>query len=395
MDFTALLASRTETMGASAIREILKVVSQPGMVSLAGGIPSPESFPMERIKELTDLVFSKYGSSAFQYDLTEGFMPLREALTGYLARRGITASAGEILVQSGSQGILDALGKALLNRGDKVAVEAPTYLGAIQAFRPYEPEFIRMDMDENGLVPESLEEALKKHKIKFVYTVPTFQNPTGRSISLERRKRIAEIITAHGALLVEDDPYSNLRYTGAPLPAIKTMAPDNVVYISTLSKVLAPGLRIGICAAPPLISNWLTIVKQGVDLHTSTLSQAIAAEYISGGYLEEQLPRIIDLYRPKYRAMLSVLEEHLPEGFTFSRPEGGMFIWAEGPEGMDLEKTYWKAVERNVAYVPGKYFFTEPGEGAATMRLNFTMADVPGIKKAVKTLGSVLGDLEI
>ena len=392
MNFSNLFADRTKNMGASAIREILKVVGKPGMVSLAGGIPSPASFPMEKIHELTDAVFSKYGSSAFQYDLTEGFVPLREAMSQYLAGRGIKASAEELLIQSGSQGVLDSLGKILISKGDKIAVEAPTYLGAIQAFKPYEPEFIRMDMDEQGLVPESLEEVLKNHDIKFVYTVPTFQNPTGRSLSLERRKAIAEIIIRYNALLVEDDPYSNLRYTGSELPSIKTMAPDNVVYITTLSKVLAPGLRLGIVSAPQKVREWLVIVKQGVDLHTSTFSQAIAAEYVAGGYLDEQLPRIIELYRPKHAAMLGALEKYFPENWSFSRPEGGMFIWVEGPKGLNLVDLYWKAVENNVAYVPGKYFYTDAAEGFETMRLNFTMAEESVIVEAVERLASVLNN---
>ncbi len=390
MDFTNILAERTKSMGASAIREILKVVGQPGMVSLAGGIPSPESFPMEIMKELSDRVLSKFGPAAFQYDLTEGFAPLREVLSSYLGDRGITASPQQIIVQSGSQGVLDALGMVCISKGDKIAVEAPTYLGAIQAFRPYQPEFVSMEMDEEGLIPESLENTLKKHKIKFIYTVPTFQNPTGRSLTLARRKAIAEIIIKYGALLIEDDPYSNLRYTGEVLPPIKTFAPENVVYITTLSKVLAPGLRLGICAAPESIQKWLIIIKQGVDLHSSTLGQALAAEYLEGGYIKEQIPRIIELYRPKHRAMLEALDEYFPAGFTFSKPEGGMFIWAEGPEGMDLEKTYWKAIEKNVAYVPGRFFYTEKGKGLATMRLNFTMSEADVIRSAVKTLGDVL-----
>lgn len=390
MDFTNLLAERTQTMGASAIREILKVVGQPGMVSLAGGIPSPQSFPMDVIKDLTDRVLSKYGPAAFQYDLTEGFAPLRDVLSVYLGERGITASPQQIIVQSGSQGVLDALGMVCISKGDKIAVEAPTYLGAIQAFRPYQPEFVSMEMDEDGLIPESLEYTLKNHNIKFIYTVPTFQNPTGRSLSLERRKAIAKIIIKYGALLIEDDPYSNLRYTGEALPPIKTFAPENVVYITTLSKVLAPGLRLGICAAPESIQKWLIIIKQGVDLHSSTLGQAIAAEYLEGGYIKEQIPRIIELYRPKHKAMLEALDEYFPAGFNFSKPEGGMFIWAEGPDGMDLEKSYWKAIERNVAYVPGKFFYTEKGKGLATMRLNFTMSEADVIRSAVKTLGEVL-----
>ena len=390
MKFEQLLADRTRLMSVSAIREILKVVSQPGMISLAGGIPAPESFPMDKMRELTERVIDKYDSNAFQYDLTEGFIPLREALVGYLGQKNIHAAVDDILVASGSQGVLDALGKTLISPGDKIAVEAPTYLGALQAFNPYEPQYVRMDMDEDGLVPESLDETLKAHTVKFIYTVPTFQNPTGRSVTLARRKQIAEIIQRHDALLIEDDPYGALRYRGEDVPAIRTFAPEHVVYITTLSKILSPGLRLGICIAPPLIKKWLVIVKQGVDLHTNTFSQAIAAEYLAGGYLDEQLPKIINLYGPKLQAMLDAIEKYFPANFSWSKPEGGMFVWAEGPDGLDTEKLYWEAVKHNVAYVPGKFFYTQKGEGNATMRLNFTKSDEETIDRAIRILADVL-----
>jgi len=390
MDFKSLLAQRTRRMEASAIREILKVVSRPGMLSLAGGIPAPESFPLEIIKELTSRVIGKHSSSAFQYDLSEGFSPLREALTGYLRAKGIPASGDEIFIASGSQGVLDALGKILVSRGDTIAVEAPTYLGAIQAFNAYEPVYARLDTDDDGIVPESLERVLESGRIKFIYLVPTFQNPTGRTIPLVRRERIAGIIQKHNALLIEDDPYSALRYRGEDIPPIKTLAPENVVYVSTLSKVFAPGLRVGFFVAPQLIREWLVLAKQGVDLHTSTFNQALAAEYLLGGYLEAHLPKIIDIYRPKQEAMFHALEKYFPDGFKWSKPEGGMFIWAEGPKGVDMEKIYWKSIERNVAFVPGKFFFTRKGEGIETMRLNYTMADAEGIHTAVRILSEVI-----
>ncbi|GAK55715.1 putative transcriptional regulator, GntR family [Candidatus Vecturithrix granuli] len=390
MDFTHLLADRTKTMGASAIREILKVVSQPGMVSLAGGIPAPESFPMEIMGELTAKVIDKYASGAFQYDLTEGFPPLRTALVTYLAQKGIQATADEIMIASGSQGVLDAVAKVLIAKGDKIAVEAPTYLGALQAFNPYEPEYVRMDTDDDGLIPESLEQVVQTHKVKFIYLVPTFQNPTGRTIPVARRKRIAEIVQQYEALLIEDDPYSALRYRGENLPPIRTFAPEHVLYISTLSKVFAPGLRIGFYVGPPAISRWMVIVKQGVDLHTNTFSQALAAEYLAGSYLDQQLPKIVNLYRPKQEAMLTALDKYFPNNFMWSKPEGGMFIWAEGPQGIDAEELYWKAIEKKVAFVPGKYFYTQPGEGLATMRLNYTMSDEATIDRAIKTLSEVI-----
>jgi len=390
MDFENLLARRTRKIGASFIREMLKVVSQPGMLSLAGGYPAPESFPMEIISELATTVLKRYSSKAFQYDLTEGFIPLREALVDYLQKKGVRASVDEILITSGSQGVLDALGKVFISEGDKIAVEAPTYLGAIQAFNSYEPEYIRMDTDDDGLIPESLEQVLKSSRIKFIYLVPTFQNPTGRTITLERRERIANIIQEHNALLIEDDPYSALRCRGRDIPPIKTLAPGNVVYVSSFSKVFAPGLRIGFCVAPEMIRRWLVLVKQGVDLHTSTFNQALAAEYLSGGYLEQHLPKIISIYKPKQETMLHALEKYFPSSFRWAKPEGGMFIWAEGPKGFDMEKIFWKSVQKKVVFVPGKFFFTLEGEGVETMRLNYTLIDKETIDRAIEILSEVI-----
>ena len=390
MAFENLLADRTDQMGVNVIREILKVVAQPGMVSLAGGIPAPESFPLEIIRELTGIVIDKYASGAFQYGPTEGFWPLREALVDYLKDREIETGAAEILIASGSQGVLDAIGKVLISSGDQVAVEAPTYLGALQAFTPYEPDYVSMDTDDSGLIPESLDRVLASGKVKFIYLVPTFQNPTGRTLPLERRRQIADIIKKYNALLVEDDPYGALRYRGQAITPIKSLAPDNVVYISTLSKVFAPGLRIGFCHAPEQIRKWLVIVKQGIDLHTSTFSQALAAEYIAGGFLKRHLPKIIDLYRPKQEAMLTALDRYFPKEFKWSNPEGGMFLWVEGPQGFDMEKLYWKAVKRNVAFVPGQYFYASPDEGIETMRLNYTMTDEETIDNSIRILSEVI-----
>jgi len=376
-------------MGASAIREILKVVAQPGMVSLAGGIPAPESFPLEIMQELTQRVMETYGPAAFQYDRTEGFIPLCEALVGHLAAKGIQATADEIIIASGSQGVLDAIGKLVISKGDPVAVEAPTYLGAIQAFNPYEPEYVNLETDEQGLIPASLEWVLRSTPVKLIYLVPTFQNPTGRTIPLERRVEIARLIQQYNVLLVEDDPYSDLRYRGEPVPSIKSLAPEHVVYSSTLSKTFAPGLRIGFCVAPPVIRRWLVLVKQGVDLHTSTFNQALAAEYISGGYLQQHLPKILGIYRPRQEAMLAAMDRYLPAGFDWSHPEGGMFLWAEGPEGLDAAEFNERCIACHVAFVPGKYFFTEPGAGLATMRFNYTMIDEPAIDAAVRTVAEV------
>lgn len=385
-------ATRTAHMQLNAIREILKVVNRPGMVSLAGGIPAPESFPLALMQELTTTVLQKYGATALQYDATEGFPPLREALTAHLATKGVTATAEQILIFSGSQGVLDGLGKILISPGDAVAVEAPTYVGALSAFNPYEPAYIQIATDDQGIIPTALEAVLRRQPIKFLYLVPTFQNPTGRTLSLARRQAVAALIQQYGVLLVEDDPYSDLRYSGEALPPIKRFAPDHVVYISTLSKTFAPGLRIGFCVAPPEIQRWLVIAKQGVDLHTSTFNQALAAEYLTGGYLQQQLPKILAIYRPRQQAMLAALDRYMPASFQWTQPEGGMFLWLEGPEGLDTEEIYWRAIERQTAFVPGKFFYAEPGAGNATMRLNYTMANEETIDRAVRTLAAVISE---
>ena len=385
-----ILAERTGNMGSSAIREILKVLSRPGIVSLAGGMPAPEAFPMQYMKEITERVIDRYRTDALQYGTTEGFLPLREALSRHLKSRWIDATSDRINITTGSQGVLDSLGKILISPGDAVAVEAPTYLGAIQALNPYGPKYVRMRTDADGLIPESMEEVIKEHHPKMVYLIPTFQNPTGRTIPLNRRKRIAEIAEETNTLVIEDDPYGALRFRGTFIPPIYTMAPDHVVYCGSFSKVFAPGLRVGFYVAPQFIANWLVMAKQGVDLHTSSFTQALATEFLEGGYMDRHLPHIVELYKPKQEAMLNAMEEYFPKSFTWSKPDGGMFIWAEGPDGTDAMEIYNEAIENNVAFVPGRYFYTEEGEGKETMRLNYTMADATTIRDAIARLGRAI-----
>jgi 2-aminoadipate transaminase len=260
----------------------------------------------------------------------------------------------------------------------------------LQAFTPYEPKYVQIDTDDKGMRPEALEAALSGYPVKFLYLVPNFQNPTGRTLPLKRRRAIAQILRRFDTLLVEDDPYGDLRYRGTPIPPIKTLAPDHVVYLSTLSKIFAPGLRMGFCLAPHLISQWLVLAKQGVDLHTSTFNQALAAEYLAGGHLKRHLPHIIDLYRPRQEALLDAMARFFPESFSWSAPDGGMFVWVKGPAGMDMETVNQMAVARMTAFVPGTYFFARPGDGRETMRLNYTMADEETLTGAIKIIGDVL-----
>lgn len=387
------LASRTNNMGENVIREILKVVSKPGMISLAGGIPSPESFPTALFPSLLTSVQQKYKTAAFQYGPTEGFLPLREALIPLLYEEGINTTADNIMITSGSQGTLDALGKVLINKGDIIAVESPTYLGALSAFNPYEPQYIGIKSDENGVIPSSLESILKNNCIKFIYLVPTFQNPSGRTIPYLRRVEIAKLLKQYNVLLIEDNPYSDLRYYGENVPSITSLAPENSVYISTLSKVFAPGLRIGYYVAPELLRYWLTLAKQGIDLHTSSLNQAMATEYINKGYLKKQIPKIVELYRPKLEAMLASLENFMPSGYRWSKPDGGMFIWLEGPKDLDMTMVNEIAISKNIAFVPGEVFYAEKNMGKNCLRLNFSMISTDKIKKAIKTLGNIFKSL--
>ena len=390
-----LLSKRMKVMDVNVIREILKVVNQPGMISLAGGIPAAESFPMAIFGELTETVLAEFGTTALQYDLSEGFAPLRQSLVDYLAdSKQVRTSLENILVFNGSQSVLDMIGKVIISPGDKIAVEAPSYLGAISAFNAYEPNYIQLDADDDGLIPASLAAALDQHDIKLIYLVSTFQNPTGRTIPLARRREIAEIIKAHDALLVEDDPYGALRYDGEPIAPIQSFAAHNVIYVSTFSKILAPGLRIGFCAVPDPLYGPLVTARQAADLHTNTFSQAIAAEYLRGGYLTQQLPKIIDLYRPRRDAMLTALDTYFPDNYRWNRPDGGMFVWVEAPADVDAEALYWRCVERKVAFVPGKYFYADPmTQGLNTMRLNFTRSDEATIEAALRVVGTTATEM--
>ena len=337
-----------------------------------------------------NLVLKKHRSVSLQYGPTNGVLVLRGEIAKWLEERKMKVTSENIGITSGSQGGLDTLGKIFINEGDKIAVESPTYIGAIDAFTSYGPIYEEIKTDYDGVIPESLEKILKNKKVKFVYLVPTFQNPTGRTITWGRRKKIAKIIKKYHVLLVEDDPYNSLRYRGKPIDPIQTLVPENTIYLCTFSKVLAPGLRIGFYAAPKKLADLMVVAKQSVDLHTSSYGQYLAAEYLKTGDLKRHLPNILKIYRFRQEAMFEALEKYLPSGFFWTRPEGGMFVWVTGPKNFDSVKLYWQAIKNNIAYVPGTYFFTKQGEGKNTMRLNFTNVNEEQIDTAVKRLAKVI-----
>ncbi|MCX7956035.1 MAG: PLP-dependent aminotransferase family protein [Patescibacteria group bacterium] len=374
----------------SAISEIIRVINRPEIISLAGGLPAPETFPKEIISSLSQKVIEKHWNTALQYGSTEGVILLRKIISDFLKEKGIKAKWENIGIVSGSQQALDFLTRIFINPKDNIAVEAPTYIGAIDAFSFYQPNFVEIQTDEEGAIPEKLEKILKNKKIKFIYLVPTFQNPTGKTMSEKRRIEIASVIKKYNTILIEDDPYGYLRYKGKHQKPIQTLIPEQTIYLSTFSKILAPGLRLGFYVANDEILKLMKSAKQTSDLHTSNFDQFIAYEYIKTGSFKKHLPKIINIYKKRQKTMLDALEKYFPKNFSWTKPEGGMFIWIEGPKNFNSLKTYWKAIENNVAYVPGQYFFVKPNQGKNTMRLNFTNITEEKIILAIKKLSEII-----
>ena len=396
LEFERYFSEKARRMKASEIRELLKLVETSDIISLAGGLPAPETFPVEQIKEITKEVLEKHADKALQYGTTKGFTPLRLALARWMEKRyGIPTSKVEIMMVAGSQQALDLAGRVFINPGDLVVVEGPTYLAALQAFKYYDPEFISIPMDHDGMRVDLLEEKLRElkaqgKKVKFVYTVSTFQNPMGVTMSVDRRKRLVELADEYDFLIIEDSPYTELRYSGDPVPPVKHFDDTGrVIYLGTFSKILAPGFRLGWIAAQPQFIRKMEIAKQSIDLCANTLAQVIAWKYVENGYLDEHIPEIVEFYKPRRDAMLEALEEYMPEGVEWTRPDGGMFIWLTLPEGIDTKMMLEKAVSKGVAYVPGEAFFAHR-DVKNTMRLNFTYVPEETIREGVRRLAEVI-----
>ncbi len=396
LEFERYFSKKALGMKASEIRELLKLVESSNVISLAGGLPASETFPVEQIKEITKEVLEEHADKALQYGTTKGFTPLRLALARWMEKRyGIPTSKVEIMMVAGSQQALDLAGRVFINRGDIVVVEGPTYLAALQAFKYYDPEFLSIPMDHKGMRIDLLEEKLKKlkaqgKKVKFVYTVSTFQNPMGVTMSVDRRKRLVELADEYDFLIIEDSPYTELRYSGEPVPPVKHFDDTGrVIYLGTFSKILAPGFRLGWIAAQPQFIRKMEIAKQSIDLCANTLAQLIAWKYVEDGYLDEHIPEIVEFYKPRRDAMLKALEDFMPEGVGWTKPDGGMFIWVTLPEGIDTKMMLEKAVAKGVAYVPGEAFFAHR-DVKNTMRLNFTYVPEEKIREGVKRLAEVI-----
>ena len=390
MKFTEeMFAEHMRPITGSAIREIFKLLARPGMISFAGGNPSNSALEPEVISALSAEVLEKYGTTLLQYGATDGFAPLRESTAEFLRTAQVNCTADNLLpVQGGSQAF-DLLLKALINPGDVILCESPTFLGAIQAMREYNARLVAMPTDSEGVIVEEAERLIQKHHPKMMYVIPTFQNPTGITLSLERRKALAALAAKYGVVIAEDDPYRDLRYSGTPLPSIQSFDEEGwVVYMSSFSKYVAPGMRLGAAVANPTLLRKMVIGKQSADVHSPLLIQAIIDAYLRKGLMPGHLRRICGDYKRQLDAMLDGFK-YFPEGTKHTVPEGGLFVWAELPEGVDGMKVFNAAVEAGVAFVPGTYFYPDGGH-ENTMRLNFSMCEIPAIQAGMERLGGVI-----
>ncbi len=383
-------SERAQQLQSSFIREILKITQRPEIISFAGGLPSPATFPVERMKAAYDKVLSENGKVALQYGPTDGYAPLREWIAGSLSTEGSTILPEQILMTSGSQQALDLLGKVLIDEGSRVLVETPSYLGALQAFSVYRPEFKSVETDEHGLVPSSLEGIAQGARM--LYALPNFQNPTGRSLSVERRQELVETCARLGVPLIEDDPYGSLSYKGAPSPKMVAMNPDGVIYMGSFSKVLTPGIRLGyVCAPLPLVRR-LELAKQAADLHTAQLTQMVVHEVVKDGFLDQHIPTIRQLYGDQCQVMLDAMQEHFPAGVSWTKPEGGMFIWVTLPQQVDAMKLLEQSLAALVAFVPGAPFYAN-NPATNTLRLSFVTVPPERIREGIAVLGKLIAGM--
>lgn len=383
------MARRTERMSPSIIREILKVTEHPGVISLAGGLPAPETFPVGAMQAATERVLRQHPREALQYAASEGFGPLREWVAEQLRGQGLATEATQVLITTGSQQGLDLVGKVLIDAGSSVAIEEPTYLGALQAFTPFEPRWVTIPCDDDGPLPDALGVG---RGARFLYVLPNFQNPSGRCISSARRVALTRATEELGLPIVEDNPYGDLWFDTAPPPPIAGGCPDRAVYLGSFSKVLAPGLRLGYVIAPKELFPKLLQAKQAADLHTPGFNQRVVYEIIRDGFLNEHVPAIRARYKLHCDSMSAALEDHLPGGYSWRVPAGGMFFWVEGPLDLDAVALLSKAVGRGVAFVPGAAFFAEQPR-RNTLRLSFVTVPPEQIDRGVARLAEAMREL--
>lgn len=395
-DFSRHFSQRAREMKASDVRELLKLLQVPDMISFAGGMPNPETFPVEIIREIASDVLTKDGGKVLQYGITEGYPPLRQSIAERMRTKGMEASADDVLVVSGSQQVIDLMGKVFIDPKDVIVVSAPTYLTALTGFGTYQAAFETVPIDEDNMRLDLFEERIKglakrADQPKLVYVLPNFHNPAGVTMPEANRRRLVDMASEYDFIILEDDPYGELRYTGEHLKPIKAFDDEGrVVYMGTFSKVLSPGLRIGWVVAEPEILKKLIVSKQSTDVCANVLGQAIAHEYMDRKLMDKQISKIIEIYGRKLRIMLEGMDEYMPEGVKWLTPEGGMFLWVTLPEGLDSPTLLEKTLKKRVAFVSGRAFYPNPQDGFGSLRLNFSYPADDLITEGLRRLGAVI-----
>lgn len=396
LDWQPHLAARTESMKSSAIRELLKLTQDPDIISFAGGLPAPDFFPLREVEEACRYIIREDGAEALQYSTTEGYPPLKEYLSNAMHKYGVPARPDNVLLTNGSQQALDLIGKILIDPGDYVLTGRPTYLGAIQAWNAYQARYHTVRLDDQGMVVDEIEHAYEKviadsgKPPRFIYVLPNFHNPAGTTLSRERREQLADIATRLDLPVVEDDPYGQLRYEGEDLPPICTYIPERTIYLGTFSKTLAPGLRLGWIVCPEELMKHFVQAKQGADLHTGTFTQYVANDICQRGFLKQHVKKLCAAYRERRDTMLDALAEFWPDACCWTHPDGGLFLWAQVPEGIDTMDFLGQALEEKVAYVPGVNFYPNEDGGFNAMRLNFSYCSGDTIVEGTRRLGVAL-----
>jgi 2-aminoadipate transaminase len=386
-----VLASRTSRMKSSVIRELLKFTMLPDVISFAGGLPAPDIFPVRAFQDACKWVLDHDAELALQYGPTEGLPELKDWIVDAMHRYELPAGRRNVLFTNGSQQALDLLGRVFIDEGDTIITGRPTYLGAIQAWNVYGPRYVTVPLDQDGMRMDELEKALAANPgAKFIYVLPNFHNPAGTTLPLERRYRLVELAAQHGAFIIEDDPYGELRFEGEDITPICALHKENTIYLSTFSKTLAPSLRLGWIVAPEAVINRLVQAKQGADLHTSTLIQYIAYDICQRGLIRAHVRKVRQVYKERRDVMLKAMEEHFPPGVTWTHPKGGLFLWVQMPDCIDAEKLLAVAVEEKVAFVPGHAFYPGGSDGHCCMRLNFSYSQPEVIQEGISRLARAI-----
>lgn len=395
IDWEKVYSLRAKGMRASEIRELLKVAKQPGVISFAGGFPDPTLFPVNEVKEVTELVLKNYGFDALQYGVTEGLRELREILVKRMKSEGVELGIDNLIITTASQQGLDLVAKIFINPQDTVIVESPSYLGAIQAFSAFEANYVDIRINKDGMDTDILEETLKdlifkkRIKPKFIYTVPNFHNPAGVTLSLERRKKLIEISEKYQIPIIEDDPYGEIRFEGEPLPPLISLDRSHVITLRTFSKILSPGLRLGWIVGDPEAIRKIVIAKQAADLCSPSLTQYIVYEFLKKGYLEPYIEKVKIEYKKKRDLMIESISKYFPEEVKYTKPNGGLFLWVTCPKSINTEELFFEAIEEKVAYVIGASFYAHRNIHNC-MRLNFSLPTHEQIEEGIKRLGNLL-----